>query len=180
MSIQLTVPPAIRPFRAFAEPELPDGYWAVHAAVLGDASGGLMSINVRFSTGTEPNPSSLWNLEQLMLRHTAVTALNCRIDYGNMDVQPNNGSTGALNKVYQLFLIDMGAVDTGAAGSLLSNQLPLFLGAARKEVNSDLAFDVNNVNAASFVVMAQGYFWGPGAINAPGGPQRPARGLFGG
>jgi len=175
MSIQLTVPPTIRPFRGFEDPALPNGYWAVHASVLGDGSGGLMSVNIRFSSATEPNPSTLWNLEQLTVSHTGTNTL-FRMDLGNMDPFPIGPSTGALRKEYEEIL---SATISGRSTNTTAKILPIFLGAAGKAVNGDLAFDVTNVNATSLSVFAQGYFWGPEAINAPGGPQRPVTGLFG-
>lgn len=180
MSIQLTVPPRTRSYRSYADPSLPDGYWGVHASVLGDASGGLQSVNIRFSTATEPNPSTLWNLEQLLCAATA-NPLEVRVDFGNMDIELQaEESTGAFQKVYHIDLADLGVAATGRAmGLSVMAALPIFLGAARKEVNADLAFDTDNNDGSSFSIMAQGYFWGPGAINAPGGPQRPVTGLYG-
>ncbi len=175
MSKQLTVPPIIRPFRGFAEPALPNGYWHVHTSVLGDASGGLQSVNIRFSSANEPNPSTLWNLEQLVANHSG-TSVVLRLDFGNMDFLPFAPSDGALTIQYQAALVP----------SLLGNvlnldaiQLPIFLGAARKEVNGDLAFDATNENGSSLNIYAQGFFWGPEAVNAAGGPQRPSTGLYG-
>lgn len=177
MTIQLTTPPTIRPFRAFADPALPDGYWVTHASVLGDATGGLMSVNIRFSSAAGPNVSTLWNLEQLMM-HVTGASQDVRIDFGDMDRQPIGDSTGALFKIYQVNLADLGTAAGGRAMALPSLIAPLFLGTADKGVNGDLAFDVDNEDGTSFMVLAQGYFWGPGAVNAPGGPQRPATGLY--
>lgn len=178
MSVVITIPPTIRPFRGYEEAALPDGYWAAHASVLGDGSAGLASINVRFSTVTEPNASTLWNLEQLLVSVTS-SVVSFRLDYGLMDQFPVGISTGVLTKLIQGELEDFGTVAGGRALNFKSLALPLFLGAGRKDTNSDLSIDVDNVNATSLTVFAQGFFWGPGAINAPGGPQRPATSLYG-
>ncbi len=177
MSVALTVPPLIRPFRGFPEPQLPDGYWVVHASALGDLSGGVLSVNIRFSAATEPNPSTLWNLEQLAI--TAPTGtVGIRVDYGNMDFHPIGTSTGSLSK---LFTLNTDRTEVSSAESPLINRrlIPVFLGQARKDVSGDLSFDVDNADGVSLSVLAQGFFWGPGAINAPGGPQRPLTSLFG-
>lgn len=137
-----------------------------------------MSVNIRFSAATSPNVSTLWNLEQLMLNTTNLSR-TVRMDFGNMDRQPIGESTGALTKLYQLQLEDFGTAAPGAGLDLDSQLLPLFLGTADKGLSGDLAFDLDNVTATSFAVMAQGFFWGPGAVNAPGGPQRPATSLYG-
>lgn len=178
MTVALTIAPITRPFRAFADPALPDGYWAAHGALLGDASGGLMSINIRISTSAQPSVSLLWSLEQLAIEHNAsLTIPSVRLDYGGFDVQPLQGSTGSLTKLVQIQLVPM-EVASNAIG-FGSIQLPIFLGAARKDVNVDLSFDLDNLDASSFSVFAQGFFWGPGAVNAPGGPQRPLNSIYG-
>lgn len=179
MSINIINPPTVRPFRGFADPALPDGYWIHHGSVLGDSSGGLRQVIIRFSTATDPNVSTLWNLEQLTISSGENGAATASLDYGNMDVQPPGNSTGGLFKVYLIALPDFGAVSVLRSMDIARPALPLFLGAAGKEVNGQLLFSTDNVLNASFTVAAQGYFWGPAALNAPGGPQRPATGLFG-
>jgi len=178
MSITLTIAPIIRPFRGYTDPALPDGYWAAHGGILGDASGGLMSINIRMSASAQPAVSLLWNLEQLVADSTPDTNVTFRLDFGGFDVQPLQGSTGSLTKLIQLNLASINNI-TGQAMPIEQTKVPIFLGAARKDVNVDLGFDKQNVDGSSFSVFAQGYFWGPAAINAPGGPQRPLTSLYG-
>jgi len=180
VSIQLTVGPLIRPYAGYAAPGLPDGFWAVHASVLGDATGGLQSINIRFSASVQPSVSALWNLEQLIASHSNPSNSTIRIDFGNMDIFPVGSSTGALTKQAGAILNALPVFT--ATEALRINQLidkPIFLGAAGKAVNGDIAFDMDNVDATSFSIFAQGYFWGPGALNAEGGPQRPPNSLYG-
>jgi len=178
MSVQLTVTPFIRPFRGFAEPAFPDGYWVVHQSVLGDATGGLMSVNIRFSSAAQPNVSLLWSVEQLLLSTTADGSKDVRIDFGNMDIIPIELSTGARQKVARAQSSDMGNIAGGGMNLESGTNTKIFLGAAGKDVSGDLAFDADNIDASSLSVFVQGYFWGPAAINAPGGPQRPATGLY--
>jgi len=180
MSIAILTTPRIRPYRGFEDPALPDGFWVVHASVLGDGSGGLQEIVIRFSSALEPAPSAIWNVEQLVINHTGLAGTVTRIDFGNMDRQAAENSTGALQKLFAFRLLDFGASFAGSAidfGEKLN--LPLFLGSSGKQISGDLSFDAPNVTATSFSVNVQGYFWGPGAINAPGGPQRPANSLYG-
>lgn len=179
MTVQLTVPPTIRPYRGFEEPALPNGYWIVHQSVLGDATGGLMSVNIRFSSADQPNVSTIWNLETLAISAAEAGSATMRVDFGNMDPQPLGASTGARTILYALPTLDFGVTISGRALELLARNTPIFLGSAGKGVNGDLAFDTSNIDTLSLSVRAQGYFWGPEAVNAPGGPQRPATGLFG-
>jgi len=178
MSVQLTVTPFIRPFRGYADPALPDGYWVVHQSVLGDGTGGLMSINIRFSSAAQPNVSTLWSMEQLLFNLTFEGDQDLRIDFGNMDILPADNSSGARAKIIHMRSEDLGNLIGSALPILQASTAKIFLGAAGKEVNGDLAFDADNNDATSFSVYVQGYFWGPAAINAPGGPQRPVNGLY--
>ena len=137
-----------------------------------------MSVDIRFSATQLPNVSTLWNIEQLMMTHTG-SSLRVRMDFGNMDLQPTGDSNGALLKLMEIDLDDMGTAAVGRSMNARSRMFPLFLGSASKGVNGDVSFDLDNEDGTSFSVMAQGFFWGPGAINAPGGPQRPATSLYG-
>jgi len=180
VSIQLTVTPLIRPYRGWFDPALPDGFWVVHTSVLGDGSGGVMSVNIRFSSAAQPNVSTLWNLEQVAIAHTNPVAGVARVDFGNMDIHPVGSSTGSLLKLFGATLVDLGTSPGEVATPLDETVItPIFMGAAGKEVNGDLAFDMDNVNSASMSIFCQGFFWGPDAINAEGGPQRPPSALFG-
>lgn len=180
MSISILTTPRIRPYRGFEDPGLPDGFWVVHASVLGDGSGGLQEIVIRFSSALEPAVSTLWNLEQAVVSHNGLAGTVTRVDFGNMDFQAAENSTGGLVKVFALPLLDFGASFPGSAIDFENRlNLPLFLGSARKQVSGDLSFDAPNTTGTSFSVNVQGYFWGPGAINAPGGPQRPVNSLYG-
>jgi len=179
VTVTLTIAPIIRPFRGFEDPALPDGYWAAHGGLLGDASGGLQSINIRMSSSAQPNVSLLWSLEQLVMDQSGVPGRDLRIDYGGFDIQPLQGSNGSLTKLIQLRMLDLPGFSTAVAITKSDVGRPIFLGAARKDVNVDLAFDVVNTDGSSLSVFAQGFFWGPAAVNAPGGPQRPLTSIYG-
>lgn len=56
--------------------------------------------------------------------------------------------------------------------------LPIFLGAPTPAVGARILFEWENVEGDSLSVKLGGYYWSIGAINAVGGPQRPAQGLF--
>jgi len=178
MTVTLTDSPTLRPFAAYADPGLPEGYWASHLSLLGDATGGLQSINIRMSASAQPNPSTIWSLEQLAIFHGTGGGLNIRMDYGGFDVFPVGSSSSTLLKLLQIALFDLGTASSGSAMNLVDTKVSTFLGSARKDVNVDLSFDSDNADGVGFSVFAQGYYWGPGAINAPGGPRRPVEGLY--
>jgi len=178
MAISIQIGPIIRPFRGFTDAALPDGFWVAHGAVLGDVSGGLMSVNIRFSASAQPASSLLWSMDQLIVDHTSGSVRDFRIDFGGFDLQPIQGSTGSLTKIIHFQIEDLGSAVPGSAMSISDTIRHIFLGSPRKDVNVDLSFDTDNVDANSFSVFVQGFFWGPAAINAPGGPQRPLTSLY--
>lgn len=180
MAIILTVAPLIRPFRGFSDPALPAGYWAAKSSVLGDGSGSLQSLDIRFTPSTGGTNSLMYSLEQLMINVTRNTLPDCRLDLANFDPFPSQASTGAVTVFYAFPLV----VDPANSGRLAMSPrdmtfLPLFLGATIKDANAEIGVDVDNVTATSLAVFAQGFFWTPGAINAPGGPQRPPNSVYG-
>ena len=117
-------------------------------------------------------------MEQLAIHSDVGGGVNLRIDYGGFDVFPVGISTSALVKLLHVQLNDLGTAAGGSGLKLEDSAVPVFLGSARKDVNVDLSFDVDNNDGLGFSVFVQGYFWGPGAVNAPGGPQRPVAGLY--
>jgi len=180
MAIILTVAPLLRPFRASADPAMPAGLWVAKSSVLGDASGSLMSLDIRFSTAALPATSLMYSLEQYAVNVSRDTALDCRLDIGLFDGFPTQASTGAVTVFYAFFLTTDPSNSGRAALNLRDHSfLPLFLGAPQKDTTVELGTDIDNVVATSLSVMAQGYFWSPGAINAPGGPQRPPNSIYG-
>ena len=179
MAIILTVAPLIRPFRGSEDPAMPAGWWAAKSSVLGDVSGSLMSLDIRFSSATEPATSLMYSLEQYNVNVSRATALFCRLDVGLFDGFPTQASTGSVVTFYA-FVLTTDPSASGRAGMDPRDSafLPLFLGAPQKDTTVVLGTDMDNVDATSLSVFAQGYFWTPGAINAPGGPQRPATSVY--
>jgi len=176
MTVVVAAPPAFRNFRGWADPGLPDGYWYYENSSLGDASGGLNIIQVTFQAVDEPAPSLIWSLEQFNLHSTAGVE-TAKITITNMDRVPQLGAGINLVRAYAIELV---STPIGAALALRDMVVPIFLGQAIDNNQiSDLQFDAANSNGQVILLHAQGYFWGPGAINAEGGPRRPLGSIFG-
>jgi len=70
-------------------------------------------------------------------------------------------------------------VDDSAVGLQDLSGLPIWLDAPNAAGDdAGLRFEFDNVNLRLYAVTTRGYIWGPEAVLAPGGPQRPPNGLF--
>jgi len=168
---------AIRNFNGYQEPGLPAGYWHFELSSLGDASGGLNSVLVRFQVAGSPSPSQLWSLEHLNVSSSGIgVGVLARLQITNMDLVPPMGSNGATAFTYTLTLI---AGVFGVDMEYQNSPIQLFLGRAiDNNLNAGFQVDYDNVDATSLRIRAGGYFWPPGAATADGGPRRPLQGLY--
>lgn len=181
MSIALAVPATVRPFAGFDELWYPIGTWLAVLSVLGDASGGLMTVNIRMQNAGANAAALYWSLEQLMVNSTVAGPRSVRLQIVNMDPFPIQPSTGALNDNYHVLLDDAGGTSAAENMRLQDSQagLPLFLGRPQPDGNNaGLAVDDANVTGTSLGVRAQGYVWSARSIVAPGGLRRPIDGLY--
>ncbi len=181
MSVALTLPIQHRPFRGYDDPGLPSGIWIVLGSVLGDATGGFLNLDLVFKDGSRavPESSQLYNLEQLYVFSTLDSDHVIAMIPANWD-EDTPGSTGAISTVISL-LLSTPVLLSGSAGlgRDINGMHPLFLGQVRKNAtNTIIRFSMSNT-AVSLAVKAEGYFWGPEALNAPGGPRRPVDSLYG-
>lgn len=183
MSVTLLVPIQHRPFRGYDDPGLPNGIWIIQSSVLGDASGNNLGMDIVFKDGSRsvPESSLLYNLEQLMVQNSDSTSINVGFNPANWDtITP--GATGATADVTSFLLQSLSAVNgasfRGDNGVMRQNN-PLFLGQPRKNtVNTIIRFQTTN-GTFSLSIKAEGYYWGPEAVTAPGGPRRPVDSLYG-
>ena len=181
MSVANLTPIQHRPFRGSRDPGLPKGIWLVQGSVLGDAGGGTLSFDILFKDGSLPNPESslFYNIEQKLVVSSLDGGINVFMNPANWD-EISPGATGSTFQGYALVLADLGLTNgSGENGSNVQGPLPWFLGQVRKNAtNTIIRFSMANT-AVSLAVKAEGYYWGPEAINAPGGPRRPGDSLYG-
>jgi len=180
VSVALLVPITYRPFRGNNDPGLPQGIWTVQASVLGDAGGGNLNLDIVFKDGSlaVPESSLLYNLEQLSLFSSKDPGVDTTMNPANWD-EVFGGSTGTTATVYRLSPGDLGALGGSALTFDQVEFRPLFLGQVRKNAtNTIIRFQMANT-AVSLSIKADGYYWGPQAMNSPGGPRRPLDSLYG-
>jgi len=178
------VPIQHRPFRGSDDPGLPAGIWIVQSSVLGDAGGGVLTLDILFKDGSLPVPESsfLYSLEQLSLFTSANLQQRGSMNPSNWD-EITPGATGTTATIFRLTLNEMDGVNGAAWGGEMAGRpgyIGWFLGQVRKNTtNTIVRFQVDNVVANSLGVKAEGYYWGPRSVNAEGGPRRPVGSLYG-
>ena len=157
---------------------LPQAVWHANGRVTGDATGGNQTVVVQFSDVLAALSGLMFSLEEILLISSSgtTTIVTATISgfYAN-EIRENQ----ALG-----FAVDMRNNGTsGGARINLSDTRPrLFLGKQSADnpivYAAHVQFEYPNTNLTNFFVHASGYQWGPGAMNSPGGPQKPANGLF--
>lgn len=170
----------MRPWAASEELALPSGGWVADGLVVGDATGGEMILQFNFQNSADPLSARLFSLEQFMLITDALAAV-----VTGWELQTSNLESFERAAILpRAWGIDMDRIRPNAAGgsARLTNMqgLPIFLGApVVGNAPAFISFVSDNVNLIVMRAFVQGYFWGPGASTAPGGPQRPLRSVYG-
>ena len=171
MAIADTSPIRHLGFNGFADPALPNGMWDGVLSLTGDASGDELSMSLIFAETAAAQNERFYNIEWLSWRHNINTALNGILNVINFQQ--------SASRTFGLQIIASSANTGGAAANINALSLPIWLGAqdngatnARIEMASE-----NNLNDSQRLI-AGGYWWGPEAILADGGPQRPQTSLF--
>lgn len=173
MSVPLTTQFFRRPFRAYDDPSLPEGYWTAGTAVVGDNTGGSRSISIAFQTSNQGRSGNMFSLEQLSVSDANNVAKDFAMQANGLDTIGNQAGIHDI-----VGSLSAGVATAGIAATTYLALRRLFLGAPFSSVGAFLIFVVDNVDGASFEIAAQGYIWGPRSIMAKGGPQRPANGIY--
>ena len=176
MTISATTRLVFLPFRTPGGP-FPDGIWAAQGFVIGDASGGEAIIRHDVILLTEPFSALMLTIEQLMIDDTVNASTEFLLEvigFEEHNVVANNNL---------LLRFDTrgfpGTVDALSVQDMLRR--PVFLGRCDRTSGQDSSMSIraSNTDGATYRDALYGYYWGPGAMNEPGGPQRPPGSLFG-
>ncbi len=176
MAVSLEARVDVRPYSGSDDPALPVASYIAQAGVAGDASGGNVVIDFLFQRSDEPQISELFNLEQLSVDTTSAVNVDFAMQTLAMDsLAPNRPASPQMWRARTLTIAPLGL----SVLDLRSTGLPIWLGSPNKtEGNGGLRFLTVNVNLILYAITIQGYMWGPRSVLAPGGPHRPAGGLF--
>lgn len=166
-------------------PGLPSGVWSASNDDEGDASGGIISFQHIFrNTSNNLGDTNLYNIEQVVCgtQNTFLTA--ARLTINGMD--PGTGQVSSPRPVDRIFQYPLDDVVTGSGFQRAipadKGTVPLWVG-TYSGVDTDLGdmiFALGNPGGGSRVIFAvYGYFWAPGAVNAPQGIRRPEGSIWG-
>lgn len=177
MAVVVIVDVRIREFSGYPDsPALPLGMWTSTGSALGDGTGGAAVIRFDFNQAGAALDSRYFSLEQISGVSTGVAALAATLSTNNLDhvallAMPKNwpadftaGSGSAVATMAAASVEAMRGIQLGRQISIASA--------------SGLQFQTSNVDLIVLTVTLGGYFWGVRSLNAPGGPSRPAQGLY--
>lgn len=163
-----------RRFSGYQDPRFPEGYWFARGTVTGDATGGVMALDLVFTAAAITSLNSrIYSLEQLSLTQGDNTDRTYELRGLNM--------TGLPLAFTHNYAIEVRGLP-GGGGALDLRELaglPLFLG-SQNEVGTtqSVSLIIDNVNGLTYRAEGEGYWWGPRSVLIDGGPQRPPTGLY--
>jgi len=166
-----------RPWNAFADPALPEGSWFASLTIAHAGGGGLVTAEVIFQEVGDPLSARLYSLETMTFDNLLASGASV------IEVRTINLETfqrvAVFNQSISLILTNNPISGRSIDGRAYA-VFPWFLGAPRLTGSAglDILAQDNGVGDRSNMLLS-GYFWGPAARNASGGPQRPTTGLFG-
>jgi len=164
------------PFRSPPDPSFPSGIWTGQMFAAGDATGGQIFMQLDINLLTEPFSAMMFTLEQLLVNDSNSNRSYLFEATGFEEHDP----VGNRNVILE-FRTELGPLnETGLRQDQMLNK-PLFLGRADRRSGQDtrIRLITDNANGIGYHVELFGYYWLPGAMKAPGGPQRPPGALFG-
>jgi len=176
MTISGTTRLAFLPFRSPGG-AFPDGIWTSQLTVIGDASGGDVVLVHDVITLTEPFSALMLTLEQLTVDDGESSARGYLLQAIGFE---EHNPIGNNNLLINFVTVDgVGSVSCLGPEGLLRK--PVLFGRCDRTSGQDSSISVRtpNVDGGSFRDALWGYYWGPGAMNEPGGPRRPPGSLFG-
>lgn len=165
---------AFRSFSGYEDPRYPSGFWRAEGQVLGNATGGDMSVQIDFAKSSSLQNSEFYSLEEISLFQPTATGHTVGMLIANLDA---GSAVGA--RRYSLILIANQAGTNGLDPASRLGILGLYLGRQSAPASAtSLTFGLDNNDGISFNVVIGGYIWSARSANVSGGPQRPPTGLY--
>lgn len=166
-----------RRFNGYADPRLPEGYWMGSVTSNGDATGGSHALRLIYALATDLFLNTrMYSLEVFNLASNTQTAQNGRLTVTNL-----GGRNLEQSLVHQTRL----ETETEQVGATMNARdlvgiRRIFLGSQLTAASqADISVIMPNNDGITWVLQAEGYWWGQRSVLADGGPQRPPSGLYG-
>ena len=176
MTVSATARLAFLPFASPSDP-FPAGIWTSQMTLIGDASGGDAVITHEVFLLTEPFAALMLTIEQIFIDDNQSLARAWLLEAIGFEEHNRIGNN---NYILRLSTeVGVGAQTGQVASGMIPK--PIFLGRCDRTSGqaSSISLRTANADGGSFRDSLFGYYWTPGAMNAPGGPQRPPGSLFG-
>jgi len=155
----------------------PIGYWQAALSVSGDATGGLVGIDLVFQTANGPARlnSQLYSVERFSAVQNDGTSKVLTIAAVNMAGPRNRG----FNHEYTVAMTGRTGGGRAALAAEALNLVPWFLGSQRTPgIVASLSLVTSNVDTVITTFEAEGYRWSARSVLVDGGPQRPPTGPY--
>jgi len=165
-----------RPYSGYANPSLPIASYIAQGTEVGNGTGGSLFLQFLFQRAAARDVSELYNLEQFSIHVDEAADIGANLETLAMDHL--FGQEPAILQRYSL-LLDFAGVGLGNASQVRDQgALPLWLGRPQTGLDAGIRLEFVNTLLVNYSATIQGYIWGPRAVLAAGGPQRPPQGYF--
>ncbi len=162
---------------------LPAGYWSCSGQDEGDGSGGDMTFQHIFSNPINGlGDGNLYSIEQLTISSTVSNTSSMLLQINGMDSGTGRVATPD-DPVDREYLIDMDISSQATNVRAISrpNGYKIWVGRYQGLPTDlgDMILRVSNPTGSDTIAaVIQGYYWTPGAVNAPGGIRKPIGDVF--
>jgi len=165
-----------RRYSGWIDPRYPIGYWQASLSATGDATGGVLAIDLVFQGALAGSLNSqMYSVERFTVRSNNGADRDVELKAVNMGGPANQGFVHA----YTLALAGVSGPGTSAPLTTAMAIIPWFLGSQRTAgITASLSMVVDNLNAVVFDFEAEGYRWSARSVLVDGGPQRPPTGPY--
>lgn len=177
MSVITQIVVESRRYSGWIDPRYPIGYWQAALTIVGDATGGVVGLDLVFQGASPPTLNSqMYSVERLGLTQGNSGNRQIRISAINMAGPANQGF---LHEYTFLMLGQDTGLNKSAIRADMLSILPWFLGSQRtRGITASLSAVLPNVDGIGFTFEAEGYRWGARSVLVDGGPQRPPTGPY--
>ncbi len=177
MAVAVQIVVENRRYSGWIDPRYPIGYWQAALTATGDASGGILGIDLVFQTAQSLRLNSqMYSVERLSARAGDSVARVMGVTAVNMGGPSNLGFSHEYSILTRAI---NGAAFTSISAEGLQ-MIPWFLGSQRiAATTASLSLITDNVDTIVFKFEAEGYRWSARSVLVDGGPQRPPTGPYG-